>query len=179
VEFPGWATRLWVASLVLICGLAACSAVAPLATSANQGPSAFMGVRFGLTLAQTQQLHPTGDPETSPYGADAYRLADVSVGDAKYDSVVYEFTNNHGMQMVIAQFLAGSGDLILDDLRKTLGAPDTSSDTDSTDGPSLIWHTASGVNVQFDGPKRQLILLGPYGKSLEGDINLRNQLRDY
>jgi hypothetical protein len=137
-----------------------------------------MGVRFGLSLAQTQQLHPTGDPQTSPYGAAAYRLADVSAGDAKYDTVVYEFTEDHGMQLVIAEFSDGSGDLILDDLRKTLGAPDASSGSDSTQGPSLIWHTVSGVNVQFDGPMRQLIMLGPDGKSLEGDISLRNQLRD-
>jgi hypothetical protein len=159
--------------------IAACAAQSPLELEASRGPSSFLGVKFGRSLAEVQKLHPLGSTETSPYGADAFRLTDAVAGEAKYDSVIYEFAPRHGMQMVLVRFAPESRDLIFDGLRKTLGAPDKATATDTAEGPSATWKATNGASAEFDGPNHWFILVGPYGKPLEVDISLRSQLQDY
>ena len=161
---------------VFACCLGACAAVSTLGPGGNRDIASFRDVRFGRPLPQTELLYPLGDPETSPYGADAYTLRNVEVDGAKYESVVFEFTHDHGMQMVFARFATGSGDAILEQLRKNLGSPVESVAGDLPDQREVTWKTASGVKISFDGPGRHLILIGPYGDSLEPDVNLRRQM---
>lgn len=138
-----------------------------------------MSVGFGSSLSQTEMLHPLGSRETSPYGADAYTLTNAGAGAVKYESVIFEFTHDHGMQMVLARFAPGSADLLLEELHKTLGTPNSSNESATPEQSEASWDTAGGVRVNFIGPRRRLIMLGPYGKSLQSDIELRDQIGDY
>jgi hypothetical protein len=161
--------------LTSVCCLEACAL--PMLSDAlnSSGPRSFLGVRFGTSLAQAQNLYPLGSAETSPYGADAYRLSGVGFGEANYESVAYEFTPTHGMQLVVARFSPESGDPILSELKKSLGTPVESGASDSPRSVAT-WAAPNGVTVTFDGPNRWLVLIGPYGTALEPDVKLRQAL---
>lgn len=163
-----------IAILLLACCLAACARLSAFAPVGSHDVNSFMDVPFGRTLPQAEMVHPLGSRETSPYGADAYTLTNVDAGGVKYESVTYEFTSDHGMQIVLARFAPGYDGPILEQLRKTLGPPDKS-DGSASGQNQATWNTASGVRVSLDASARRLILIGPYGKPLEPDIALREQ----
>jgi len=144
----------------------------------NESPNSFLDVKFGDPLSEAQRLHPLGSNETIPHGWDSYRLTDVAAGVARYEWVIYEFTSDHGMQLVVARFTPDSRDQVLQELHKTLGSPNTSTESSSAEAPSATWTTADGARIKFDWPGRQLVLVGPYGQSLEREVALRGQLDD-
>ncbi len=150
----------------------------PLASLADRGPNSFLEVKFGDPLSEAQRLHPLGSSETSPYGWDSYRVIDIAAGAARYQWVIYEFTPDHGMQLVVARFTPDSRDQILQELHKTLGSPNRPDDSGSAEASSATWATANGATIRFDWPGRQLVLVGPHGLSLEEDVTLRGQLDD-
>jgi hypothetical protein len=166
--------RRYVAILLLAPCLGACARLSAFAPAGSRDVNSFMGVHFGRTLPQAEMVHPLGSRETSPYGADAYTLTNVDAGGVKYESVTYEFTSDHGMQIVLARFAPGYEGPIIEQLRKTLGPPGKSDGSGSGQNQTT-WNTASGARVSFDASARRLILIGPYGKPLEPDIALREQ----
>jgi hypothetical protein len=165
------------AILFLALCLGACARLLAFAPTGGHDVNSFVGVRFGRTLQQVEIAHPLGSRETSPYGADAYTLTNVEAGGVKYESVTYEFTADRGMQIVLARSAPGYEDPIVQQLRKTLGPPDKSDGNGAVQNP-VTWNTASGARVSFDRSARRLILIGPYGKSLESDIGLREQAEE-
>jgi len=176
--FHDQARWLLAAHLLFLCLLGACSAI-PLAMPSSRGPNSFLGVTFGDSLMDAEKLHPLGSAEISPYGSEAYRLTEVVAGPASYEWVIYEFTSGHGMQMVLARFNPDSSDQIFEELHKTFGNPELSDGAGSADASIDTWLMASGTSVKFDGPHRQLIMVGAHGKSLEVDVALRQQLQNY
>ena len=164
--------------LLFVCLLGACSVV-PLAMPSSRGPSSFLGVKFGNSLMDAEKLYPLGSAETSPYGSEAYRLTDVVAGAASYQWVIYEFTPGHGMQMAMARFNPDSSDEIFEELHKTFGNPGLSNGASSAGASIDTWLMANGTSVKFDGPHRQLVMVGAHGKSLEPDVALREQLQNY
>jgi hypothetical protein len=178
LAFHGQARWPLAAHLLCVCLLGACSAV-PLATPSSRGPNSFLGVNFGNSLMDAEKLHPLGSAEISPRGSEAYRLTDVVAGAASYQWVIYEFTSGHGMQLVVARFNPDSSDQIFEELHKTFGNPGLSDGASSADASIDTWLTAGGTSVKFDGPHRQLIMVGEHGKSLELDVALRAQLQNY
>ena len=71
--------------------------------------TSFLGVRFGESIERVEREYPGGAVETSPYGADLYRVENVEADSVRYESVDYEFTENLGMQLAIATFSPRSG----------------------------------------------------------------------
>ena len=139
----------------------------------SRGPSSFLGVKFGNSLIDAEKLHPLGSADTSPYGSEACRLTDVVAGAASYQWVIYEFTAGHGMQMVVARFNPDSSHQTFEELHKTFGNPELSNGASSADASIDTWLMANGASVKLDGPHRQLVVVGTYGKSLEVDVALR------
>lgn len=156
--------------------LASCSAVAPLLPSSQAARlTSFLGVRFGATLAEVQRVFPGGIPETSPYGADAFRIANVNAGAATYKSVIYEFVEGQGMQLALARFDALSAKAVLDELQQSLGQPTRTDSRPGAPAEQALWRAPAGVSVRYDGGEGLLVIVGPHGASLEPDIKLRAQ----
>ena len=167
------------ALLFLACFLGACSVVGPLSGERRFG--SFLDVRFGDSLSQVQMLRPRGSVETSPYGADAYTLKAVDAEGVHYEFATFEFTSQQGMQLVFARFSPMSADTIFQRLRDNLGQPTTgAAPADSSPQTAqAVWRTQDGATVRFVGAQRYLIIVGPYGKSLEPDIKLRSEAGIY
>jgi hypothetical protein len=139
--------------------------------------TSFLGVRFGETLARAQRELPGGTVETSPYGADAYRIENVQADTIRYDAVVYEFSGELGMQLAIATFPAASAGEVLRGLEGTLGAPTVARPRAGTGAQTLVasWDMAHGERALFLGPERRVVMLGPAGSTLRPDVILRPQ----
>jgi len=147
----------------------------------NPGPphelDSFIGIRFGDSIDHVERQFPTGLIQTSPYGAPAYKLENVSSGNIEYQDVIYEFQQNVGMQMVIAHFEPSAGTDLFQQLQTTLGPPVSASSGSegSASGANAAWRLSDGSRVIFDGPFHRLVLIGKNGGSLETDIRLRDQ----
>ncbi|HYB91445.1 MAG TPA: hypothetical protein VEC38_10400 [Candidatus Binataceae bacterium] len=141
--------------------------------------TSFLGVRFGESLARVEREHPGGAIDTSPYGADLYRIENVQADSAGYESVDYEFTKNLGMQAAIATFShTASGD-VLRSMEAALGAPGVLRPR-SAAGPDTLeasWEMPHGAKAMFLGPARKVVMLGPAGSSLRNDIALQASAR--
>jgi len=163
------------ALFLLACLLGSCSAIGPFGGARRFG--SFLDVRFGDSLFRVQMLHPGGNIETSPYGADAYTLKDVDAQGVHYEFATFEFSSAHGMQLVFARFSPESADTVFKRLSDNLGAPSTGGEPadSSPDTIDAAWGTSDETMVRFVGPRRYLIIVGPYGKSLEPDIKLRSE----
>lgn len=85
--------------------------------------TSFLGVRFGSSLDRVREELPDGDFETSPYGANAWRVENIEAGGVRYRKVVFEFTDNMGMQLAIAEFAPEAGATVLAQLKRALGEP--------------------------------------------------------
>ncbi len=114
-------------------------------------------------------------PQTSPYGAPAYKVENVISGSIDYEDVVYEFAERSGMQMVIAHFAPSATADVYQQLQTTLGAP--SSAGAAVEGAANVeasWQLPDGSSVLFSGPFHRVVLLGKDGASLAVDIRLRD-----
>jgi hypothetical protein len=138
--------------------------------------SSFMGVRFGESVDRVRRELPDGSLETSPYGAEAYRVENLQIGQVRFDLVLFEFTAGSGMQLVIAHFSAGSAGVVLGQLKSALGDAPHSRSGPGVGPESLLaqWDLPSNEQVTFDGPESRVVLLGPGGSPLRRDIALRS-----
>jgi len=166
----------------LICALAlwtagcASAGVEPLQVFVG-GPAltSFLGVRFGEMYDEVQRRYPEGASETSPYGAPAYKLSDVRAGSIEYRVVIYEFTEDSGMQLVVAHFTSSSTGDVYQQFKNALGEPSSSGGTNTADPTTVTasWNLAPGDTVTFNGPAHSLVMLGAKGEALKQDIELR------
>lgn len=167
--------------LWMCCVLAGCASVTPLLPSS--GPkrplvASFLGVSFGESFDDVREKYPTGREETSPYGAPAYRIDEVSGGNVRYSSVVYEFADRAGMQLVYARFAPSSADYLLKELKGALGQP-VSMRTGlgkTQDRIEATWLLPEGEFVKYDSELDRLAILGPRGEELRQDIRMRDTL---
>lgn len=137
--------------------------------------SSFLGVNFGEDLADVQEKFPDGEVETSPYGAPAYRIVNQRVGPVLYRSVVYEFADGSGMQLVYAKFSSDSAGEMFRSLRHRLGPPATIRRGLAHERVTASWVLSGGETVTYNGKADRLVILGPKGSSLKADIGLREQ----
>lgn len=168
--------RIW--GLLILSALAfGCAKVSPksLVPFGRDHSAAFLGVSFGESLESVEQRDPGGSQETSPYGAPAYRLENMNAGAVEYQSVIYEFTDHDGMQLVFATFAPSwSGD-VFRQLQQILGAP---LKTNGESDPSKVqasWQGKAGEFLDYNGPSHCFAIVGPKGDSLRADIALREQ----
>jgi hypothetical protein len=171
-------TRLLATALAMLA--TACGAVLPPVRTPAwlvPGPNltSFIGVRFGESMVRVQLRYPGGSVETSPNGADAYRLQGVSVGEIQYETVVFEFSSESGMQLALAKFAPASSDEVLARLKESFGAPDILREGQSPGSQNLeaIWELPRGERISFSGAQRVVVLLGPGGAGLRRDIRPR------
>jgi hypothetical protein len=168
-----------VASAMLLAGsIAGCGSVRPIPSwNEARRPSltSFLDIHFGAQLVEVQERYPMGAVETSPYGAEAYRIERLRSEQLHYDTVIYEFTVHTGMQLAIATFAPDSTGGVFDELSKALGAPTAQKQlgASGTDGVEATWELPHGERVTFDGPNRRIVMLGPAGSPLKQDIAIR------
>jgi hypothetical protein len=67
----------------------------------------------------------------------------------------------------------------LQNLRNELGSPEKTATSDLSDQPEATWRAAKTVRIDFYEQDRRLVLIGPYGKSLEPDVALRKEIETY
>jgi hypothetical protein len=165
------------AAVLLLVALASCGAPLPAPKVPRwlvPGPNltSFIGVRFGESPTRVHLRYPRGEVETSPNGAQAYRLKGIQVGTINYETVLFEFTSEAGMQLAIARFAPDSTGEVLKHLEAAFGPPDVirrgqasrASDLDAS------WELTRGERITFDGPARVVVLLGPGGGPLRRDV---------
>jgi len=163
-------------------------------TTGAQGPSmpawfpfarprlrSFLGVRFGERLSSVRLRYAAGRVETSPYGAEAYRLSGVAADSVRYETVIYEFTEEGGMQLVMAKFSASSTEAVFRQLHRALGAANSVKPRGGASDPQAVlawWQLGGGGQVRFSGRRRVVVMLGPEGAALTHDIELRTAAGD-
>lgn len=135
-----------------------------------------MGVRFGENAYDVERRFPDGAPETSPYGAPAYKIENVSLGTIDYQDVIFEFSEKSGMQLVIAHFTPSSSAEVYQQLQKTFGPPSSTGATDASDLSTVeaSWKRDNGASAIFSGAFHRLTLIGPDGGALKTDVRLRD-----
>lgn len=137
--------------------------------------NSFLGVRFGDSRDDVEHLFPVGYNQTSPYGAPAFKVENVNSGSFDYQDVVYEFTEQGGMQLVIAHFPPSEGSEVYQQLESALGAPSSSGAIrEGVASLEASWKLPDGGTVRYSGPHHRLVLVGKQGASLEVDIRLRD-----
>jgi hypothetical protein len=140
--------------------------------------TSFLGVRFGSSINRVREELPDGDFETSPYGANAWKVDNLESGGVLYRKVVFEFTDNMGMQLAVAEFAPEAGAAVLSQLKRALGEPvalRSSAGAAGSGVDSLVasWDLPHDERVTFNGPAQQVEMLGPAGSPLRHDLALR------
>ena len=129
-------------------------------------------------MLQIRRQWPAGVLETSPTGETIYRLSAIQSAGVKYDTVLFDFDEVEGMQMVFAIFTPASAPGVFEWLQTSLGPPSqcTSCGT-SPESHVAQWMVGETPRVEFDGSRRQLIILGAKKGSLgaERDAKLLQQ----
>jgi hypothetical protein len=135
-----------------------------------------MGVRFGENTYDVERRFPDGAPETSPYGAPAYKIENVSLGAVDYQDVIFEFSEKSGMQLVVAHFTPSSSAEVYQKLRKNFGPPSSTGGINASDVSTVeaSWKRDNGASATFSGPFHRLTLVGPDGAALKTDVRLRD-----
>src|SRR5262249_20718362 len=89
--------------------------------------------------------------------------------------VVYEFTEEGGMQMVIAHYAPSSAAEVFHQIVQSLGQPTSGAVPDDADLAHVeaSWTLPGGGAVTFSGRNRRLTIMGPRGDTLRPDIRLR------
>jgi hypothetical protein len=108
--------------MAMALALSACATLQSAGIWTPLAPNGFHDVRFGDSLTDVQMRYTAGEPQTSPLGANSYRLRGVVDRGVTFDPVIYEFTDGGGMQLVIAHFGAASAATIAADLRAEMGS---------------------------------------------------------
>ena len=146
------------------------------------GPNltSFIGVRFGESMVRVHLRYPGGAIETSPNGADAYRLRGVKAGSIQYETVLFEFSSESGMQLAFAKFAPVSSDEVLAHLKGSFGEPDVVRQGQAPGSQNLeaVWELPRGERISFNGARRVVVLLGPGGAGLRRDIRPRLESPD-
>lgn len=142
---------------------------------APEGIDSFAGVDFGDSYHDVQVRYPSGEPQTSPFGAQAYRLAHVEYDGVPFQSVIYEFVHGSGMQLVMARFAGRHSAVLYRSLRKQLGPPEMASASSNPADKSSGWRLDDGTMISFDGHDGWLVILGPKGDVLRQDIKLTQE----
>jgi hypothetical protein len=148
--------------------------------------TSFLGVEFGSSIDRVREELPDGDFETSPYGANAWRVGSVESGGVRYSTVVFEFTDNTGMQMAVAEFAPEDGAAVLSQLKRALGEPaalrsgasgsSTAAGVHPGDDDLIAsWDLPHNEKVTFNGPNQQVEMLGPAGSPLRHDLVMRRE----
>ncbi len=173
-----FAATLFCAAAIAIAGCSSGNSPYRLASWLNLGKpnlTSFVGIRFGASLDRVREELPDGDYETAPYGANTWKVREVEAGGVRYPAVVFEFTDNMGMQLAIASFSASDGDRVLAQLTKAFGTP-----THQRSGPGngsnaliAVWELPHTERVTFDGPALEVEMLGPAGSTLKHDLAVR------
>ena len=166
---------IWVWAFTAVgCSMIPSQPLTPIVAAHRVDP--FMGVTFGDSFDDVERRFPTGLAQTSPYGAPALKLENVSAHGIEYQDVIYEFAGNAGMQLVIAHFTPSASEDLYQQLQGTLGAPNSSdANIDGSARAGASWKLSDGSRVLFDGSHHRLVLIGNNGASLETDIHLRDQ----
>ncbi len=152
--------------------MAGCAAVNWLFGS---GPklTSFTEISFGDPLTRVRFVYPTGAEVTSPLGATAYRVPNLTSGTVTYDWVTYEFDGQRGMQFVMAIFPPEQADAVFDGLMAGLGQPNMF-DSHAVHG-EVEWRTSNGVTVHYRPVEDRLYLIAPGGFGLRHEIALRSE----
>jgi hypothetical protein len=183
---------IFLAIAAILAGCAGSNSPYDLSTWLDLGKpnlTSFLGVEFGSSLDRVREDLPDGDFETSPYGANAWRVGSVESGGVRYSSVVFEFTDNTGMQMAIAEFAPGDGAGVLSQLKRALGEPAAlrsgTAGSNAHAAPTGVnlgaddmianWDLPHNEKVTFNGPSQQVEMLGPAGSPLRHDLVMRRE----
>lgn len=164
-------------ALSMLAGCSLASGYGSASTSRQPFLRSFLGLPFGTDLTQARQQYRNGLVRTSPLGFTCYEVKDLSGQGIQYPAVLYEFTPEDGMQMVLARFTPDSSALVFARLKRLLGAPSRQLAADSADDvPRLaLWSSPEGGQVRFDGVRRLLIVRNQASKALSQDLALRFQ----
>jgi hypothetical protein len=142
-----------------------CAALHGIGLWSAPGIGSFNGVSFGDGFRESQLRFPAAAVETSPYGAQSLRLNNVDNDGIGYRTVIYEFADKSGMQLVIAKFDPSRTDAvrhwIIDRVASVTPAHPAQASGVST------WTTLDGEIVIL------LTIIGPKGLRLRPDIKLR------
>ncbi len=136
--------------------------------------TSFLGVKFGDSLEHVQRTMPKGEVKSAPYGAEAYSIENYEVDSIVWEHVIFEFTEQTGMQLVIARYSASSSVSVFEMLQKAFGTPTRTHQGPGTTPQSLnaMWQLPHGERISFDGPNRLVAVVGPAGGPLRQDIEL-------
>jgi hypothetical protein len=134
----------------------------------------FLGVKFGERLDDVQREFPNGVRETSPQGAPSYRVDNLALGNIRYRSVIYEFTDTDGMELAFGYFDPAEDAVVLSQTEQILGPPDKVARIDPVDAsqPDASWTTRNG-SVTLSTQKHRIVMLSSQGAVLADDIKLR------
>lgn len=157
-------------AIAVATAVAGCAVVNSLFGNSRELTS-FCGIGFGDQLSRVRRVYPTGREETSPLGAVAYRVPDLTSKAITYNSVTYEFDGERGMQFVMAIFPPEQASGVFDGLFAGLGQPNMI-DTHAVKGESM-WRTSNGVTVHYRPVEDRLYLIAPGGFGLRHEIALR------
>lgn len=145
------------------------------APGANQraGFRSFLGIDFGASMRDARHHYPNGLLESSPLGYPCYHVTGLHSEGIQYTDVIYEFDGDYGMQVVFSRFAPSSADAVLERLRRVLGEPTEHTLTSNQKMAEALWLTPDGEEVRFDRTRHLLIVIGPDGKTLRKDVELR------
>jgi hypothetical protein len=146
---------------------------APPPGNQSVGFKSFLGIDFGASLRDTRKHYPRGLNESSPLGYPAYHVTDLNSDGIKYTDVIYEFDGTYGMQVVFSRFVPSAADAVLERLRRILGEPTQHTLTSDQKMAEALWLTPGGEEVRFERARHLLIVIGPNGKKLRKDVELR------
>ena len=139
----------------------------------GSGLRSFLGVSFGDSLADVRTRYPSGTSEASPLGYPAYHLEELASDGIKYPDVVYEFSGEHGMQVVIARFTPSADDAVLERLRRLLGEPTQHTLTIDQKMAEAVWRPQGGEEVRYDRYRHLLSVVGTENGKFKDDVQLR------
>ncbi|GEM_PF-1687448 len=137
------------------------------------GLRSFLGIGFGADLRDAERYYPNGIRETSPLGYPSYHITQASSDGIAYPDVIYEFDGSNGMQVVVARFAPSSADAVLERLRRILGEPTQHTVNKEQQMDEALWLVSDGEEVRFDRVRHLLTVLGPQGRNLSKDLQLR------
>lgn len=160
--------------------MSGCSAMHRLGLWRAGGSSSFYGVSFGDNLLDVQMRYPTGETQTTPTGATAWVLRNITENGINYREVWFEFVDSK-MELVLARFEASETGRVTNAFTKQFGLPTYKAGSSKSDVPSRVleWKLVTGEKVLISEITHQLVIAGPNGTSLTQGIELRQQNDGY